>query len=355
MSRTGIRGFVIAALVLALALPVSAAADRTVYVTNSDSAATALAAFDSAGGPLEPLKGTPVAAGDDTNGVLVSPDARHAYVANTGDDTIQVYALSAGGKPKTVGTTPTGNQPTGLGFTPDGAFLLVTNRDSSEAAPSVSVFAVNADDGTLTAVGTPVDVGVHDPRAVVVSPDGRFVYVTARRGPLGPPPSNADTAIAVLSIDANGALNPIVGSPFFQVGEFNAFGASITPDGKFLYVAQASQDKIDAFSLDATTGAPTPILGSPFAAGAMAPIELSVTPDGGSLYVTEAFGQAVEGFTINPTTGALSQIAGTPVRWPGRPTASRSPPTGPASTTRSSPTRARSRASRSAPAAASRG
>lgn len=293
-----------------LALPASASADRSVYVSNNGLSGSngSLAALNGDDGVLTTLPGSPLAAGEDVNGVAVSPDARHVYVANTGDDAIGTYRIRADGTLSDLGTTPDGgNQPTGLGFTPDGEFLLATNRDSTDATPSISVFSV-ADDGTLTLVpSSPVSIGIKDPRAVVVSPDGRFVYVTGRRGPLGPPPSNADTAIAALTISPDGSLHTITGSPLYLAGQVNSFGASITPDGTHMYVAQPNGDKIHGFDLNPTTGAPTVMAGSPFQAAGDTPIELAVEPGGEQLWVSEAFGKSVEGFAIDPTTGSLTQ------------------------------------------------
>lgn len=302
--------FALAVSVALLALPAAASADRSVYVSNSGSSGDgSLAAFNADGGVLTTLAGSPLAAGDNVNGVAVSPDARNVYVANTGDDTIGVYKAKADGTLTAQGETPVGaNQPTGLGFTPDGKFLLATNRDSSDAAPCVSVLAVDPDDGSLTLVpSSPVSIGISDPRAVVVSPDGRFVYVTGRRGPSGPPASNADTAIASLTISPDGSLHTIAGSPLYLPGVVNGFGASTTPDGAHLYVAQSSGDKIYAFNLNATTGAPSAMAGSPYATAGDAPSELAVTPDGEQLWVSEVFGKSVEGFGVNPGTGQLTQ------------------------------------------------
>jgi 6-phosphogluconolactonase (cycloisomerase 2 family) len=293
-----------------LALPASASADRSVYVSNSGSSGNgSLAAFNGDDGVLTTLPGSPLAAGEDANGVAVSPDARHVYVANTGDDAIGRYKIHADGTLSALGATPTGgNQPTGLGFAPDGKFLLATNRDSTEAAPSVSVFAVAPGDGALTLVpSSPVGIGINDPRAVVVSPDGRFVYVTGRRGPIGPPPSNADSAIAALTISPDGSLHTVTGSPLYLAGQVNSFGASMTPDGKHMYVAQANGDKVHGLDLNPTTGAPTVMAGSPFQAAGDTPSELAVEPDGDQLWVSEVFGKSVEGFSIDPTTGSLTQ------------------------------------------------
>ncbi len=294
---------------LLLALPASAGADRSVYVSNSGQGGDgSLAAFNGDDGVLTTLPGSPLAAGEDANGVAVSPDARHVYLANTGDDAIGGYAIDADGALSALGATPAGgNQPTGLGLTPDGGFLLATNRDSTEAAPSISVFSV-ANNGALTLVpSSPVGVGINDPRAVVVTPDGRFVYVTGRRGPSGPPASNADTAIAALTISPDGSLHAITGSPLYIAGQVNSFGASITPDGKHMYVAQPNGNKVHGLNLDPTTGAPTVMAGSPFQAAGNSPSELAVEPDGDQLWVSEVFGKSVEGFAIDPTTGSLTQ------------------------------------------------
>ncbi len=309
MASRSVRFALLLVLVL-LAVPAGANADRSVYVSNSPNSANgSLAAFNGGeDGVLTTLPGSPFAAGEDTTGVAVSPDARYVYVANTGDDAVGGYKIKPDGSLKALGATSVnGNQPTGLGFTPDGKFLLATNRDSTDAAPSISVLSV-AGDGALTIVpSSPVGIGIWDPRAVVVSPDGRFVYVTGRRGPIGPPASNADTAIAALTISPDGSLHTISGSPLFLPGQVNSFGASLTPDGDHMYVAQPNGDKIHGLNLNQTTGAPTVMAGSPFQAAGDSPIELAVEPDGDQLWVTEAFGKSVEGFAIDSTSGSLTQ------------------------------------------------
>ncbi len=147
----------------------------------------------------------------------------------------------------------------------------------------------------------------------VVSPDGRFLYVTARRGPTADRPGTPTRRSPCSRSAPTGSLTPIAGSPFYLLGEFNRFGDSIAPDGSRLFIAQGSADAIHVLDLNPTTGAPSQVTGSPFATGANAPTEPSVTPDGTALYVTETFGKAVEGFTINQSTGALTQIPGTPL------------------------------------------
>jgi len=297
---------------IALCVPAAAEADRTVFVTGSQNQSTGLAAFSATGGPLVPLPGTPVATGESTHAVHVSPDARSVYVANALDDTLTAYSIGATGVPTKIADAATGNEPTGIATSPDGDFLLAGNRDGDGAAPSISVFSVAAN-GALAPVGVPVNPGVFGPRGIVFTPDGNFVYVIGRRGPQGGGAGSADTAIATMTLSDSGVLAPVAGSPTFINGQVAGFGLSVSPDGKHLYAAHSNNFRIYGFDINGATGALSGIAGSPFTTTGQSPQELSVTPDGKSLYVAEVFGQKVEGFNINAATGALTQIPGTPV------------------------------------------
>lgn len=304
----------IAALAIAVALPAAASADRTVYVTNGSSSGTGLAAFSAAGGPLVAVPDTPVATGTFPSGVAVSPDARNVYVANMVDKTVKAFSIGDDGRPTSLGAVPSGgNQPTALAVTPDGKFLMVTNRDTTtNAGPSVGVFAIDPDDGTITMLpSAPVGTGIYNPVAIAISPSGEIAYVIGRRGPTGGPALNDDLGIAALTIANNGALHTIPGGPFFFLGYRHSFGASITPDGRFMFVADTALG-LQPFGLNANTGAPTLATTVP-ATGASGPQVPAVSPDGESVYVAASTGNAVEGFAIDQTTGDLSSIAGTPV------------------------------------------
>ena len=75
-----------------------------------------------------------------------------------------------------------------------------------------------------------------------------------------------------------GALTPIPGSPF-PAGVFPTSVAA-DPTGKFAYVANVENGfhgDISAYTINATTGALTSIPGSPFAAG-LGPASVAVDP-----------------------------------------------------------------------------
>src|SRR5438445_382097 len=83
----------------------------------------------------------------------------------------------------------------------------------------------------------------------------------------------------------------------------------LTP--KFAYVANNTGNNVSAYTIDATTGALTPISGSPFAAG-LAPHGVAVDPSGKFAYVTNGNGNNVSAYTIAATIGALTPVSGSP-------------------------------------------
>jgi DNA-binding beta-propeller fold protein YncE len=76
---------------------------------------------------------------------------------------------------------------------------------------------------------------------------------------------------------------------------------------------QINSNDVSGYTINATTGALTAIVGSPFPAGS-APFSVAVDPTGKFAYVANADFNSnnVSGYTINATTGALTAIAGSP-------------------------------------------
>jgi hypothetical protein len=88
---------------------------------------------------------------------------------------------------------------------------------------------------------------------------------------------------------------------------------------QFVYVANSGPSDVappppgdvSGYTIDSSTGALTPIPGSPFSAGA-APVSVAVDPSGRFVYVANSMSNNVSGFTIDPTNGALTPISGSP-------------------------------------------
>jgi 6-phosphogluconolactonase (cycloisomerase 2 family) len=129
-----------------------------------------------------------------------------------------------------------------------------------------------------------------------------------------------DTAqLFAWSISSTGALTAVSGSPFAapwaagMAQGVEPLKSSIiaSPDGSYLFIADAADSQIRVFTIDATTGVPTELSNSPFSTvGLLQPWNLSTDGLGHFLYVTEGNvdgeGLAMAVFTINAGTGALS-------------------------------------------------
>jgi len=85
-----------------------------------------------------------------------------------------------------------------------------------------------------------------------------------------------------------------------------------TGPGRFAYVANETSNTISAYSIDASTGALTPIAGSPFAATGTTPVAVAVDPNGVYLYVANNGSNDVSVYSIDDTTGVLTAV-GEPV------------------------------------------
>jgi len=189
-----------------------------------------------------------------------------------------------------------------------GTHLYVANQGSHD----LSAYIINRTSGNLTQVaGSPFAL-VGTGSRVAVHPSGKFVYVTSTSEKGG------NFGINAFAVQSGGSLKAVPGSPFGEALAPNAI--AIEPHGKYLYVS-ANGAKVGGFTIDETSGALTPMPGSPFPVATYAgcsvfcaesPIDLGVDPLGRYLYGTQTGEQAVAGFKIDPTTGSLTNLPGSP-------------------------------------------
>jgi 6-phosphogluconolactonase (cycloisomerase 2 family) len=107
-----------------------------------------------------------------------------------------------------------------------------------------------------------------------------------------------------------------LGAPVSNTGPTGgSYGVVASPSGKYLYVSDSQAGAIDAFSINAETGALTPTTGSPFALGhplGSTTGSLAIDPEGTFLYATDINAGVVVGFSVNSSTGALTPLSGEP-------------------------------------------
>jgi len=134
----------------------------------------------------------------------------------------------------------------------------------------------------------------------------KFVYVANS----GSSSTATGGSVSSYAIDpTTGALSPLPGSPF--TAGSGPSSVAVDPSNKFLYVANKLSNNVSAFTVDGNTGALTAITGSPFAAGS-APVALAVDPLGKFVYVVNQNSNNLSVYTLNSQTGVLTPISGSP-------------------------------------------
>jgi DNA-binding beta-propeller fold protein YncE len=227
--------------------------------------------------------------------IAISPDGRSVYVASGGSDAIAVFARN----PAT------------------GALTQLSGRRGCVAAPAAAK-------GKGTA-GCGVAVGLIGPNSVAVSPDGRDVYATSREGASVTTfhRNRKSGALKRLPPSASGCIS---GLPVPTCTTGRALKGPdvvvVSPDGKNVYVGDFFGNAVVAFSRAAGSGALTQLAGTEgcIADGAaegcasgteLGSIEgLAVSPGGSAVYAAAAVSNAVDVLYRDPATGGLSQSTG---------------------------------------------
>lgn len=229
---------------------------------------------------------TPARALARPSSITVSPDGRNVYVTAAGSNALAVFARhrrsgalrQLPGARGCLSQLPGGgcrdgralNEPVAVAVSPDGGDVYVAGR----RFPSAIAILKRRRDGSLAQAageagcisqggvsGCAPARALRSPEDVVVSPDGRTVFVAGMRS----------NAVAVLR-KSPGGLSQADGT----AGCLAADGAAGCARGKAL----------------------------------SGPVELALTPSGRGLYVASSISDAVASLRVDRTTGALSQAGG---------------------------------------------
>ncbi len=182
-----------------------------------------------------------IAVGKEPNGVVLSPDGKFAYVANTVDGTVSVLQVDVSKQPvaSVVATLQVGVEPYGIAITPNGTKIYVTNSRSN----SVSVIdtASNSVAKTITPIGPAVGA---EPRGIAITNDGNAddtdetVYIThfysfANQGKLDGEDDSKTGLLTRISTKTDSVAGQIVLTNMADTG-FKALGDAINhiPEGK---------------------------------------------------------------------------------------------------------------------------
>jgi len=265
-------------------------------------------AIDAATGALSPVPGSPFSAGFRTSSMAVDPFGRFAYVTIipfAGSGSVMAYTVNTGTGALTPVSGPpvaAGGSPVSVTIDPTGRFAYVANMSSD----NISAYTINAVTGALTPIhGSPFPAGTQ-PVSVAVDPTDHFAYA-ANANTL-----NQGTVSAYLIDSTTGALTPVSGSPFDAGNTPSA--VVVHPSGRFVYVTnRLGGNTISGYSIDAATGRLAPLLGSPFPVDAANSFSIAVDPSGQFAYTANASSPfAVSAFRIDASTGALTRVPGSP-------------------------------------------
>ena len=224
--------------------------------------------------------------------------AEFAYVAKTNgtisDGTISAYAINT-----TNGTLSPLGTPVAAGkfpasITVAGGFAYVANMSDN----TISAYTISMTDWTLSPLGTPPIATGRYPTSVTVDPSGKFAYVA----------NMGDNTISAYTI-SGGALTAI-GSPVSTgMSPVSIVTVSVGSLGEFAYVANMGDGSIWTYSINLTKGTLQPL--SSIIAGA-SPTSVTVDPSRQQFaYVTNEGDNTISAYTISGGTLAASTITPT--------------------------------------------
>jgi 6-phosphogluconolactonase len=166
-------------------------------------------------------------------------------------------------------------------------------------ANQIEEFRQDPNTGILTALsGSPIPAGPAV-ESVVIHPSNKFLYAA----------NSGEGDISLFTIAVGGALTEVTPRTTVGNGITTPLFLAMDSAGSFLYVGSTgiSNAAVSVFSIDAGSGALSPVSGSPFQIG-IPPTNMALSPNGSSLYVLGA--GAPQGFieVWSITSGALSQL-----------------------------------------------
>ncbi len=172
--------------------------------------------------------------------VVISPDAKRAYVANIGSGSLTVIDLAKGERIKIV---QTGRGAEGMDISPDGREIWVANR----AEDTVSVI----DTESLEVVAT-LQCATF-PIRLKFTPDGERVLVSnARSGDVAVFDANSREVVKRIEM-AKGWQRPTdADGNVFSQGPV-PIGILIPPDGKHAYIANTNVNRVTVIDLETLT------------------------------------------------------------------------------------------------------
>ncbi|NDV79401.1 lactonase family protein [Dysgonomonas sp. 511] len=281
--------------------------ERFVYAVSEgegDRAVVAAYSFDKGGDSLR-LMNTMPTGGDAPCYVVADKDNRYLVTANYSGASISLFPLvadgSIGGEPKIFGFEGKGIHPERqkrphlhcVQFSPDDRYLYATDLGTDR----IYKFQTRDSGGGFLMKGEPESFKVADgsgPRHLTFHPDGKFAYLINEIG---------GTVIGFNYNEETGDLSEfqtIVADTLHAQGSGDIH---VSPDGKFLYASNRLQgDGIAIFSIDRNTGK---LENAGYQPTGIHPRNFVISPNGKYLLVANRDSNMIQVFLRNKATGLL--------------------------------------------------
>ena len=223
---------------------------------------------------------------------MIPYNGKFLYVNNNGvPNIVSGFAIKSNGTLERTGGSPfvTGGDGS-TGFYAANPIAIARGKKllfaTNPAVSTITSFPLNSTTGELTAVGLPVASGgtMGSGGSLAVDDGEDFLFVG----------NDTSLNISVFAIAANGALTPVLGSPFALPAGLQADGVTLNLVGSVLYVTAPDVDALIAMNI-AADGTLTPIAGSPFAITGIASFVLTKS----TRAVSAALGGVVSSYSID--------------------------------------------------------
>jgi len=167
---------------------------------------------------------------------------------------------------------PAPNVPSYFAITPNGRYLYAAGAGSLLLG-----YAINSATGSLTAATGSPYAHTSDPgniQALALDPGGNFAYLSDCQCAKG---NNLPGQILAFALTPTAyAVSPVAGEPFTT--DLSPGPLVFDPSGKFAFAANSVSVDVSGYSVDASSGALTPLTGSPFSVGTETgnPVQISI-------------------------------------------------------------------------------
>jgi 6-phosphogluconolactonase len=279
---------------------------RTLFVSFRSTGELASFRIDPTSGRMSLL--SVASGGDDPAYLLPDQTGRFLFSAYYQSNKVCVHELTPGGAigPEALQTIPTAEKAHGVALDSTNRFVFVPHTGANR----IYHFRFDSVAGRLTANQPPfVETETADhPRHIALHPSNRWAFVS----------NEAGDSLGVFEVSQTGTLRRVQTVSSLPVGFDGSRNSTarceMTPDGRFVYVANRGHDSIAGFAIDQRTGRATSLGSTPTE---QTPRSFSIESTGRYLYAAGQGSGRVAAFRIEPdgTLERFQTIDAGPVAW----------------------------------------